>query len=331
MVESVFRSEDVPAADRFSHWREHMAQAYAPTEIHADHVEDFSACQRTLSLGAVQLWTMEHPALTLRRTPKLIRRSDPELYHLSLVRRGTMGLTELDREITYAPYDLVLLDTSRPYSIQAITGHGHRRIAGTGAFLPREALPLPRKSIDTLITRRLSGRDGIGALLADMLTRLAADAGSYRPSDGPRLGTVVADLLTALLAHAVDADNSLPEQARWRTLVLRIQAFIEQNLRDPELTPRGIAVAHHISLSYLHRLFRYEDETVAAWIRNRRLEKTCRDLADPGMRATPIHAIAARWGFVRAADFTRAFRAAYGRTPSDYRREALDVRQCTHC
>ncbi|MFF0222770.1 helix-turn-helix domain-containing protein [Streptomyces sp. NPDC004629] len=40
------------------------------------------------------------------------------------------------------------------------------------------------------------------------------------------------------------------------------------------------------------------------------------------MRVTPIHAIAARSGFPRAADFTRAFRRAYGVSPSDYRHQA---------
>jgi AraC-like DNA-binding protein len=82
-----------------------------------------------------------------------------------------------------------------------------------------------------------------------------------------------------------------------------------------------IAAAHHISLSYLHRIFqqRSQGETVAAWIRNRRLEGARRDLADPSLHGTPIHAIAARWGFPRASDFTRAFRAIHGQSPREFR------------
>jgi AraC-like DNA-binding protein len=100
---------------------------------------------------------------------------------------------------------------------------------------------------------------------------------------------------------------------------MRIRAFIEQHLADPELTPAAVAAAHHISLSYLHRLFQREEVTVAAWIRRQRLERACQDLADPALRSTPVYAIGRRWGFPRAADFTRAFRAAYGVPPSDYR------------
>jgi AraC-like DNA-binding protein len=42
----------------------------------------------------------------------------------------------------------------------------------------------------------------------------------------------------------------------------------------------------------------------------------------PALADTPIHVVAARWGFPRAAEFTRAFRSAYGISPSEHRRGA---------
>jgi AraC-like DNA-binding protein len=64
---------------------------------------------------------------------------------------------------------------------------------------------------------------------------------------------------------------------------------------------------------------------VAGWIRARRLERCRHDLADPGMAARPVAAIAARWGFTSAADFSRVFRAAHGVPPAEYRRFARVV------
>lgn len=61
------------------------------------------------------------------------------------------------------------------------------------------------------------------------------------------------ELLTALFAHHLDADDSSAPNSARHALVLRIQAFIRQYLRDPQLTPPAIAAAHHISVSYLHR------------------------------------------------------------------------------
>jgi transcriptional regulator GlxA family with amidase domain len=64
---------------------------------------------------------------------------------------------------------------------------------------------------------------------------------------------------------------------------------------------------------------------VAGWIRSRRLERCRRDLADPSLAAHPVAAIATRWGFASAADFSRAFRTAHGVPPAEYRRFARVV------
>ena len=54
-------------------------------------------------------------------------------------------------------------------------------------------------------------------------------------------------------------------------------------------------------------------------VRQRRLERCRRDLLDPASAARPVSVVAARWGLVNAAHFSRAFRAAYGLSPVEYR------------
>ncbi|HEY6738998.1 MAG TPA: helix-turn-helix domain-containing protein, partial [Actinopolymorphaceae bacterium] len=108
-----------------------------------------------------------------------------------------------------------------------------------------------------------------------------------------------------------------------------IQSYVLERLADPELDARSIAAAHHISLSYLYRLFEDVGTPVAAWIRRRRLDRARRDLADPALAHVPIHRIGARWGFVHATDFSRAFRSAYGLTPSAFRRQHSAPRPST--
>ena len=66
--------------------------------------------------------------------------------------------------------------------------------------------------------------------------------------------------------------------------------------------------------------------TVARWIRQRRLERCRHDLADPELASQPVAAIAARWGYSSASDFSRAFRAAHGLPPAEYRRFARVVK-----
>ncbi|MDI5964476.1 helix-turn-helix domain-containing protein [Streptomyces sp. SL13] len=318
LSETVFRSEDLAVADRFDAWRACMNDTHAPLDLSSDHAADFRAHQRLIRLGEASVWPATFQQLIFRRTPKLIRQSDPEVYHLSLLVKGEARVSWGRQGAAYSAYDFHTNDSGRPYEIWT----GAQPITSVGVEVPKALLPLPRNKAGQVLGRRMSGREGIGALLAQFLAQMAADTSAYRPADGPRLGLVLTDLVTALFAHTLDADSSLPPETRTRTLTLRIKSFIRRHLHDPELTPAGIAAAHHISRSYLHRLFQAEDTTVSAYVRHQRLEAARRDLVDPALRTTPVHVIAARWGFPRAADFSRAFRAAYGSTPTSHRHQA---------
>ncbi|MER6948697.1 helix-turn-helix domain-containing protein [Nonomuraea sp. NPDC000554] len=324
MIERVFQSGDVPAAERFEYWREQLTRTVVPVEIYSNHQGNFRAYQRILELGAVYVRTSAFLPLQAIRTSRLIRESDPERYHLSISSRGVMRTSWNGRETVTGVGDLYAYDTSRPGTFTLAVSEAESLAEMTSLAVPKAMVPLPHRSMDRLLGGRLPGQEGIGALLSGFLTRLSADTGSIRPADGPRLGAVLLDLFPALFAHLLEADATLEPETRQRALALRIQSFIQQHLHDPDLTPSAIAAAHHISLSYLHRLFQsHATTTVAAWIRQLRLERARRDLADPALRAVAIHGIASRWGFPRPEDFSRAFRAAYSITPKDYRHQAL--------
>ncbi|MEU9667460.1 helix-turn-helix domain-containing protein [Streptomyces bobili] len=314
--ESVFRTQDLPAADRFEAWVQRMGRTHAPMQLSSDRAADYDGCQRAILLGDVTVWPATFDPLVFRRTPKLIRASDPEVYHLSLLLKGEGAASwGSSRQAVYTMNDFHISSSSRAFEIHT----GADPVTIVGLEIPRAQVPLPGRHADQVMGRRIAATDGIGALLAQFLRGLAADTSVYRPSDGPRLATVVADLVSAAFAHALDADLSLPPESHDRTLVLRVKAFVRHHLADPELTPATVAAAHHISRSHLYRLFQAEGLTVASYIRDQRLEHARRELLDPARSATPIHAVAARWGFPRAAEFTRAFRTAYGIPPSELR------------
>ncbi|QKV94304.1 helix-turn-helix domain-containing protein [Streptomyces sp. NA02950] len=319
--ETVFRTEDLPGADRFDYWCERIGRTHAPLDLHSPYAADYRAHQRVVELGALHVWPTTHQALRYRRTPKLIRQSDPEQYHIGIPLQGTNRISWGDERALLGAYQIQVYDSSRDVEVNCTNGTDP--FSGIGIEIPKRLLHLPQHSMDRLFARGMSGREGFGALLVQFLTQVVSDTSCYLPSDGPRLGTVVVDLLSSLFARTLDADRALPPETRTRSLVLRIRAHVQRNLHDPRLTPTTIAAAHNISISYLHRLFQGEHETIAAWIRHQRLERARRDLADPAMASTTIHAVAARWGFVRAADFTRAFRTAYGMPPRDYRQQVL--------
>lgn len=316
MIETVFRSEDVPAEDRFESWRELVQRAHAPVELDSEHRDDFRATLRLLEFGGLTVWPSRYQPARFVRTARLVRQSDPERINISIPIHGSLNVTQDDHQASCDPYNICFIDSSRPMDV---------RVDGTQegiAFdVPRDLIPLPTDKLRRV--RGHSAQEGFGALLTAFLTRLTTDTHSFRPSDGPRLATVAIDLVAALFASALDAEGSLPPESRTHALTLRIQAFIRANLHDPALTPTAVASAHHISLRFLHRLFRDQDATVAATIRRLRLEAACRDLADPALVGTPIGDIAIRWGFGSPAAFTRSFHHAYGLAPREYRHHAI--------
>ncbi|WP_445402516.1 helix-turn-helix domain-containing protein [Streptomyces sp. LE64] len=313
-----YSNAHLPAPERFGHWAELLDHTHAPMDLRSDHADDFLVRQRAIVLGESMVWPAAFPPVTFLRTDRLIRQSDPESYHLTLTLRGGGVADWRHRTLRAGPGTLHTNDSSRPVEIRTATEPG-RRILMIGVEVPKTSLPLPRRIADRAIGLPIPDDHGTGALLAHFLRQLVRTHTEYRLTDGPRLGAVLTDLTAAALAHALEENRALPAHTRRNTTVLRIRAFIQQHLDDPALSPPLIAAAHHISTSYLHRLFRQEGVTVAALIRRQRLERARAELADPHRAGRPVHAIAARW-CMTATDFSRSFRAAYGMPPGEYRR-----------
>ena len=320
MLTMVLDTRELAAQDRFAAFNEVAATSVAPTVNRSEHEDDFHAAVRAAHLGTVQLSTLTIPSVLARRTSALIRRGDPEMYHVALVTGGRHDLDHAGRRVSADKGDLLLYDTSQPYAVHRHDGGEREPAAWIIVQVPKRPLVLRPRQIDPILAAPLSGAAGVGGLLAQFLTGLVTAANTLRPSDAPSLGTVLTDLVTALVAHELDIDPSaLPPPSR-QVLLLRIRAHIQAHLSDPELTPSAIS-AHQISVRYLHKLFEDQATTVSAWIREQRLSQAHRDLADPALRDQPVHAIAARWGFSHASQFNRAFRAAYGYPPSERRPE----------
>ncbi|MDX2542774.1 helix-turn-helix domain-containing protein [Streptomyces sp. WI04-05B] len=323
MIGTVFRSEDVPAEDRFDAWRE-LIDPSRPSDATSIHASDFRATIHLMELGPVAVLPVSFLPTNYRRTPKMIRRSDPERYQLSLLLDGGLALEHAARSDVFGSMDLHVVDSSHPYDLRATDDRQRRAIKGIGMDFPKASLPMPPHRIQSLLGRRLPGQEGVGALLTEFLINVGRQAEVLQPCDAPRLGTVLLDLVSAWFASMVDVEAMLPPETHRRVTAERVQAFIWKHLRDPELTPSAIASAHYISLSYLHRIFQQSPgEPVATWIRNRRLEGAHRDLANPALRDRPIHAVATSWCFPRASDFARAFRGAYGLSPQQHRSQVM--------
>ncbi|MGK5739643.1 helix-turn-helix domain-containing protein [Micromonospora sp. URMC 103] len=313
----------VPPADRFPLWVEMAGRVSAPVAFTSDHAGDFQGRARLVDLNGIALTRFRYQSLSGRRTPRLIRQADPEVYQIALATSGACAISASRRDTAVPVGDFTLVDWGRPHVLEH-AGDDAREVpaASVTAVIPRALLPLHPDKVDRLTAARLSGSEGPGALLAQHLHRVTRHPEEFRASDAPYLADVTLSLVSALLARHLDVEDDLPAEVHRRALLVRVRAFIERHLGDPTLTPQVVADAHHVSVRTLHRLFATEDDTVAGTIRRRRLERCRRDLADPLLRDRPVHLVARRWGFTDRAHFSRAFRAAFGAAPQAYRAES---------
>ena len=220
--------------------------------------------------------------------------------------------SQCDRETAVSAGEMVLYDTSHPFSIvtdapyDLVVLECSRLLLGLRDHDPgsRVATPLRSEIARTLV--------------APFLTRLAHGLADGTVSEGDAdLGESAMYLVRALCTDA----ETLPEVTRrpGGDLLVRVKAHVEERLADPDLRPDAIAAAHYVSTRHLQKLFKADGVTVTEWIRQRRLAACRRDLGDPALTGRTILAIATRWGLTNPAHFSRSFRAEFGCSPREFR------------
>jgi AraC-like DNA-binding protein len=305
---------NVGAREREEAWRDTAAKAFVPLSFSIPDPSAFRGEISAETLGSVAVSRVTAGRHRAERTARQIARAgDTNHYKVSMPLRGAVQIAQDGRGATLQPGDLGIYDTTRPYEV-CFTDSCRMLVL----MFPRRDLRLPDEAMRQVTARRVSGRSGIGGLVAPLLTSLASRVDEISSAQSARLADNVVDLLSTVYADLLSQVGYQPADPI-RTLMARIRGFIEDHLDDPDLDPEAVAMACHISVGYLHKLFRTEGTSVSRLIRERRLEQCRRDLAAPGGRAVTVGAIGAHWGFLDAAHFSKIFKEAYGVSPREYR------------
>ncbi|MFI0730908.1 helix-turn-helix domain-containing protein [Streptomyces sp. NPDC021225] len=309
---SFHTTDSLPVPRRRSYWREALSQTFGAVDMTVPD-EVYSGTIRTAPLGPLQAVTVDGDCLSALRTRRLVTQGVEDQYVVvKLLDRGVARLEQDGREAVLGPGDIFVYDMARPVRLNLPQSFRTKSLV-----VPREILGLSESDMAHVTASPLGPDTPLGSLLSPFLAGLVDGAGTYSPRTSELMARNVVDMLGALAGEVLGRSNEDTPGGN-RALLLRIQAFIDRHLADPDLTPQSIARAHRISLRYLHKLFESEDVTVGRWIQRRRLEECRRDLSRRASSST-IAAVAHRWGFTSAAHFSRAFRAAYGMAPREWR------------
>ncbi|KRA30011.1 MULTISPECIES: helix-turn-helix domain-containing protein [unclassified Nocardioides] len=300
----------------FESWEDRICHTFVPLRARcADDTASFHGDVDSTTLGAVVLADVVASHAQVERTPRLIKADDPELYKFGLQTSGSSIIEQDNRQAHLLPGDLAIYDTSRPYRI---TFSDDFRM--TVAMFPRSLVRLPEQQMAALTAVRLAGDNGLGALVAPLMRGLSAQLSATQPIIATHLGDAVVDLVTAAFAQQLDLPVDPTSSTGHRTLVAQVRKFVDERLRDPDLTPQMVADAHFVSVRYLQKAFETEGTSVSGLIRTRRLDQCRRDLTNPGCGHFSIAQVGHRWGFPDAAHFSRLFRSTYGQSPREFRK-----------
>ncbi|GAA1745113.1 helix-turn-helix domain-containing protein [Luedemannella helvata] len=310
----VLDTADLPATDRVD--AVYTAMMYASAPCYVVHEEPQRGVRTRIcvwDLGAANIFTTASTGIRLLRTPRLARRGDAPVLALSVQQAADGRHEQLGRQQIVAPGELMAVDLSAPYDF-SWSGDG---AAGCVQF-PLDQLGLP---VD--LVRRAAANlraSPLYDLVTNHVAHLTRDADRISTDlAAPALGTATIELARALLVSAAHTSRHT-RSVLAETLLVQARAYARQHLADPGLRPSTIAAALNVSVRYLYKVCAQADLSLEQWIISERLAGAREELARPDSRTRSIAVVARRWGFIDPTHFARRFRAAYGITPSEWRR-----------
>ncbi|MFF4895634.1 helix-turn-helix domain-containing protein [Streptomyces sp. NPDC001068] len=317
----VLSFEGVVPGDRAEFWRDACTRTFVGVETAGRPGEAIGGRVRAYEVDGLAVGDIAATAQSMTRTQRLVDAAEAHYLLLGMQVRGAAGIAQGDRRIRLDPGDCVVLESRRAFELDFAESFGLWVFA-----FPRHLVRLGEQDQRRLAARRVNARTGLAGVSRRALLDLARNAGELtrntgEPSRSQSSGALALanDLLVTLLGEPLAESPRLAGSLQ-RTLPLRIRDHIDRNLADPGLDPVRVAAAFGISTRYLHKLFRPERETVAHYIRERRLEQVRLRLLDARFADRPVSALAFDAGFGDLSGFNRAFKARYGVSPRELRR-----------
>ncbi|MWV27436.1 helix-turn-helix domain-containing protein [Aurantiacibacter rhizosphaerae] len=312
-------TKGLPEGRRAAAWAELYATRMSACDFIPQHRDEFDAELRIGHLGPVKLARLELDRCSVERKPSHISRNSSRLYNFLLQAKGTSIFSHCGKEAELVEGDFVLCDTSLPHFFRTETQSTTVMVRVCAETL-KTYLPTPAQYCG----QRLGRADGLSGAVAAMVGELSSGGvASVNHMCQERVARYLLEMIS--MAYTTGAGIAPSEEATavaWQRHK-DVIGYIEDNLRDPELSPATISEGLRVSPRYLRAVFSPGGEKMGAYILRRRLEECARQMASPAWKAHTLTEIAFSWGFNSAAHFTRTFNEKYGQAPREYRRSRL--------
>lgn len=313
-----YRASSLPGRTKAAAWNSLYSSCLENAECSLTDQDQFEAEISLGDLGPIRVIRMRCGGNEIERAPRHISASGGKTYSFILQTRAEAVFVHYGHETALGQGDFTLCDSAAPYSLRLNEG-SEVVILRVPAKVLKEHLPSP----EFFCGRRLAAGEGLthtaAALTSSLCVQLAAGLSEEFQE---RIARHLLDVIAT--AYAIAFQTHITTSSNISGRHANVKLYIEQHLRDPDLSPRQVADTLKLSPRYLRMIFASSAETVSAYILRRRLEECARQMADPRWSGHSITEIAFAWGFNSAPHFTRSFRDRYQAPPREYRRQAAD-------
>lgn len=309
-----FSTDLVPASDRLEAWRWNAQQICGDCRFHFPERLGFHGSIEARRIAGLELTLFSSSEVWFQKLPTVSLRSDNRACIAITQLAGVQQYCQDGKVAILKRADTTLIDSGRPWSSDC-QGDCARLYLRLPYFFTESRLqlsPVP-------IAQRISGASGLGAILFGLSTSLFRQADDLSSEEAD---AAVEAYLKILSACVGDLKEPLATGRGTDLLLSRIARYIENHLAETDLGPARIASAMGISVRHVHRVFAMKGSSVADWIREQRLRRCRRELADSQLREKSITEIAFSWGFNDSAHFSRSFKEQFGMCPRVFRTHA---------
>jgi AraC-like DNA-binding protein len=299
-------------ADRFAFWRDVICDAYLPIHCASPDASAFRGRIELDRLSKLNVSRVTGSTQHITRRKDHIARNSDSFFMLSLQLSDVGHLSQSGRSSVLQPGDFGLYTTSEPYEISC-RGPVNQLVVQ----IPHETLLAHIPQAEMLTGLGVSASTGIGGMVSQQLRQCAGEVAGQSVLVQTHMQDMMIDLVAAGFATLAEDKVVLgrPDQL----LLARAKSVIRDHLREDHLTPAYLAQSVGMSPRNLARAFRRDGKTIAAYIRQARLEAISQELIDPRFVAQSVSQIACKWGLHNFQHFSKQFKDAYGMTPRSWR------------
>lgn len=298
------------AAEAFQRWEAHVSEAYVPLAVSPKPTDRFVGFIEHARYGELDLTVVGSSTQFVRRTDRLIARTNDEYLIASIPLSGHGLLRQDGRVADVHPGSIVFYDTTRPYQWD-LRDDWEQVVVQVPLSRLREHYGITDPEVPTATVFS-------GATAPGIVAQFFRGVAGLQRTD-PAAATLLAEPGMDLLAAAVvaAAGRTPHDQSADALNRQRVLTFMRANCSDPDLGVDRIAEGCRMSRRTLYRVFSEFEGGPGTVLRRMRIERACDLLRNAPQ--LPLSAVAKAAGFLTERSFYRSFRLEMGTTPGAFR------------